>query len=114
MKSKFEHFLGKELSIKIDRPIGSNHPKYDWKYPINYGFVPEVINSDGEELDAYLLGVGIPVTEFTGKCIAIIHRLNDDDDKLVVVPSDMKDISDDEIKELINFQEKYFDSVIVR
>ena len=78
-----------------------------------YGFVPDTIAPDGEELDAYLLGVDIPVETFTGQCTAIIHRTNDDDDKLIVVPEG-KDFSDDEIRTLTHFQEQFFKSEIVR
>lgn len=80
---------------------------------VNYGYVPNTISGDGEELDAYLLGVFEPVDEFIGKVIAVIHRTNDDDDKLVVVPDDRK-YSDDAIRALTEFQEQYFESVIIR
>ena len=106
-------YLGKELYIKIDRPLGSKHPKHGFIYPINYGFVPNTISGDGEELDAYLLGVFEPVDDYNGKCIAIIHRTNDNDDKLIVVPID-KNYSDDEIEALVEFQEEYFKHVLIR
>jgi inorganic pyrophosphatase len=106
-------YLGKNITIKIDRPFGSKHPKHGFIYPLNYGYVPGTINSDGEELDAYLLGVFYPVNEYTGKCIAIIHRTNDDDDKLIIVPEG-KDYSDDAIDALTEFQEQYFEHTIWR
>ena len=81
-----QKYLNKTIKAKIDRPIGSLHPKHGFKYSVNYGYVPNTKASDGEEIDAYVLGVDKPLQEFTGKCIAIIHRLNDDDDKLVIVP----------------------------
>lgn len=106
-------YLGKNVSIVIDRKIGTKHPKYGFIYMVNYGYVPNTISGDGEELDAYLLGVFEPVDEFIGKVIAVIHRTNDDDDKLVVVPDDRK-YSDDAIRALTEFQEQYFESVIIR
>lgn len=106
-------YLGKTLEIEIDREFGSKHPKHGFIYPVNYGFVPNTISGDGEELDCYLLGVFEPVKKYTGKCIAIIHRTNDDDDKLVVVP-DGKEYSDDAINALVEFQEQYFEHVIIR
>lgn len=106
-------YLGKTINIKIDRPLGSKHPKHGFIYPVNYGFVPNTISGDGEELDAYLLGVFEPVEDYEGKCIAIIHRTNDDDDKLVVVPPG-KNYSDDAIEALTEFQEQYFEHVIIR
>lgn len=108
-----KEYLNKEISIKIDRPFGSKHPKHGFIYPVNYGYVPNTISGDGEELDAYLLGVFEPVSEYTGKCIAIIHRTNDDDDKLIVVP-DGKDYTDGQIDALTEFQEAYFEHIIIR
>ena len=64
-------------------------------------------------MDAYLLGVFKPVDEFEGKCIAIIHRTNDNDDKLVIVPEG-KNYSDDAINALTEFQEQYFEHIIIR
>ena len=106
-------YLGKELHIIIDRPFGSKHPKHGFIYPVNYGYVPNTVSGDGEELDAYLLGIFKPVEEFDGECIAIIHRTNDDDDKLVVVPKG-KSYSDDAIDALTEFQEQYFEHIIIR
>ncbi len=110
---KNEDYLGKEVKIKIDRPFGSKHPKHGFIYPINYGYVPNTISGDGEELDAYLLGVFEPVNEYKGKCIAIIHRTNDNDDKLVIAP-ERKNYSDDAIDALTEFQEQYFEHIIIR
>ena len=106
-------YLNKTLEIKIDRPIGSKHPKHGFIYPINYGYVPNTISGDGEELDAYILGIYEPLDTFIGKCIAIIHRTNDNDDKLVIVP-ESKTFTDSEIKVLTDFQEQYFESIIIR
>lgn len=111
MKNK--DYLGKIVKIKIDRPFGSKHPKHEFIYPINYGYVPNTISGDGEELDVYLLGVFEPVEEYEGECIAIIHRTNDNDDKLIVVPSG-KRYSDDAINALTEFQEQYFNHEIIR
>lgn len=107
-------FLGKIVKIKIDRALGSKHPKHDMIYEVNYGFVPDTKAPDGEEIDAYLLGVNKPLDEFTGKCIAVIHRKNDDDDKLVIVAENEKEMSDEQILNAVNFQEKWFDSTVVR
>lgn len=104
-------YLGKIVTIKIDRPMGSKHPKHGFIYPVNYGFVPGTISGDGEELDAYLLVVFQPVDDFMGKCIAVIHRLNDDDDKLVVVPEGCY-YDEAQIRALTEFQERFFSSEI--
>lgn len=107
-------FLGKIVKIKIDRPLGSKHPKHNLIYEVNYGFVPDTKAPDGEEIDAYLLGVDELVDEFIGKCIAVIRRLNEDDDKLVLVPENSKEMTDEEIIEAVNFQEKWFNSKVIR
>ena len=105
-------YLDKEVNVKIDRPLNSKHPKHGFKYELNYGYIPNTTSGDGEELDCYVLGIEEPITEFIGKCIAVIHRLNDDD-KLVVVPEG-KEFTDEEIKKLTHFQEQYFESEIIR
>ena len=106
-------YLNKKVTAKIDRPMGSKHPKHDFIYPINYGFIPNTISGDGEELDCYVLGIYEPIKEFTGTCIAIIHRLNDNDDKLILAPENHS-FSDDAIKALTDFQERFFESEIIR
>lgn len=108
-----KEYIGKKIDIKIDRELGSKHPKHSFIYPVNYGYVPNTISGDGEELDCYLLGVFEPVKEYTGKCIAIIQRTNDNDDKLVIVP-DGKEYSDDAINALTEFQEQYFKHILIR
>jgi len=72
--------------VIIGRPLGSKHPKHGFEYKANYGYIPNTKSPDGEELDAYYLGISRPLMNARGVCIAIIHRTNDDDDKLVVVP----------------------------
>ena len=106
-------FLNKMVACRIDRPLGSKHPRYDIWYPVNYGFVPGCPAPDGDDLDVYVLGVFEPLTEFTGQCIAIVHRLDDDDDKLVLVPRGVT-YTDEQIAALIEFQERFFKSIILR
>lgn len=106
-------YIGNIVQVKIDRPLNSNHPKHGFTYPVNYGFVPNTISGDGEELDCYVLGIDKPIDNFEGKCIAVIHRTNDNDDKLIVVPEG-KNYTDEEIRELTNFQEQYFESEIIK
>ena len=106
-------FLGKTVTVSIDRPLGSRHPRHGYVYPLNYGFVPGTLSPDGQELDAYALGLSEPVEEWTGRCIAIIHRIDDDDDKLIVV-AEGQTYTDEQIRDLTNFQERFFTSVILR
>lgn len=111
-KALVKSYLEKTVTISIDRPIGSVHPKHDdIIYPINYGYIPGIIGGDGEELDVYLLGVDVPVSEFTGKIIGIVHRHNDVEDKLVMAPEGTS-FTAEEIADAVRFQEQYFESEI--
>ena len=106
-------YLGKQVEVTIDRPIGAKHPKFGFIYQANYGFIEGVKAPDGEDLDAFYLGTDKPFKRASGICIAIAHRKNDDDDKLIVVPQGLE-MTDEEIMSLIQFQEKHFDTEIVR
>ncbi len=112
-QKKSYNYIGNTVQVKIDRPLNSKHPKHGFTYPVNYGFVPNTISGDGEELDCYVLGINKPIENFEGKCIAVIHRNNEDDDKLIVVPKG-KNYTDEEIRKLTSFQEQYFESEIIR
>ena len=101
--------LGKIVKVIVDRPLGSYHPTHkNIYYSVNYGYIPEIMAGDGEEQDAYILGVDIPLTEFTGRVVAVIHRKNDNENKWVVVPEN-SNLLKEEILNAIEFQEKYFD-----
>ena len=104
--------LGKYVKVIVVRPLGSFHPKHkDIFYSVNYGYVDGIIAGDGEFQDAYILGIDKPLTEFTGKVIAIIHRLDDVEDKWVVAPDNVF-FTKAEIMEKVYFQEKYFKTEI--
>ena len=105
--------IGKIVTVTIDRPMGSYHPVHkSLCYPINYGYVKGIMAHDGEEQDAYVIGVDVPVKEFTGKIVAIIHRNDDVEDKWVVCPAGM-DFTQEEIEEQVRFQEQFFESIII-
>lgn len=104
--------IGDIVKVIVDRPLGSYHPKHkDMYYPVNYGYIEGIIAPDGEEQDAYILGVDHPVNEFIGRVIAIIHRYDDVEEKWVVVPEG-ETFSVEEIKAQVAFQEQYFNSEI--
>lgn len=111
-KVSYKDFLGKKVKVVMDRQMGSKHPKWNFIYPINYGYVPNTISGDGEELDAYIVGIFEPVEEYEGKCIAAIHRLDDDDDKLVIAPEE-KIYTKQQIEALVEFQERFFEHEII-
>lgn len=102
----------KIVKVIVDRPLGSYHPIHkDLYYPINYGYVEGMMAGDGEEQDAYIIGINEPLKHYTGELIAIIHRQNDVEDKWVIAPKGCK-FNEDEIMEIVNFQERFFDSRI--
>ena len=105
--------IGKTVKVIIDRPLGSYHPKHkDLYYPVNYGYIEGIIAPDGEEQDAYILGVNEPLSEFTGKIIAVIKRSDDVEEKWVVAPENMV-FTKEEIMKQVEFQEKYFNTEII-
>lgn len=100
--------LGKIVKVIVDRPLGSTHPDYpNLIYPVNYGYIGGIIAPDGEEQDAYILGVREPLIEFVGIVVAIIRRIDDIEEKWCVAPEGMI-FTREEIVEQIEFQEKYF------
>ena len=104
--------LGKSVKVIVDRPLGTYHPEYkDLYYPINYGYIEDIIAPDGEEQDAYILGINEPIKEFYGKVIAIIHRFDDVEEKWVVVPENLS-LTKDEIMRQVHFQERFFKTEI--
>ena len=107
---KAKDLMGKLVHVVVDRPIGYQHG--DIIYPINYGYIPGMIAGDGEEQDAYILGVDEPITEFDGQVVAAICRRNDCEDKLVVAPVG-RVYHQGQIEEAVGFQEQYFCSRII-
>ena len=112
-KTVADDYLNKEVIVKMDRQLGTKHPKHNFMYMLNYGYIPNTISREGEELDAYVVGVYEPIEEFKGRVIAVIRRTNDNDDKLVIAPKGVM-YSDDAIRAMTEFQERFFESVIIR
>ena len=111
--AQVESYLGKTVTIEIDRPIGYEHHKggKTLLYPINYGYIPGVLGGDGEELDVFLVGVDQPVASYTGRIIGIVYRADDVEDKLVMAPEDAS-FTAQEIAQAVYFQEKYYQTTI--
>lgn len=102
--------LNQMVEVIVDRKINCSHPEHsDIIYEVNYGYIPNTISPvDGEEIDAYILDVDVPIDRYYGKVIAIIHRFSEED-KLIV---STHPVSKEEIWEKTYFQEKYFSSYI--
>ena len=96
----------------IDRPVGFED-SFGNVYPINYGYIPELMGGDGEEQDVYIVSHDQqqPLEVFTGKLVAIIHRCDDIEDKWVLASLDEK-VNKGLIAEQTYFMEQYFDSRI--
>ena len=109
---KYRFYLNKEVLVKVDRKLGKRHPNFDIIYPVNYGYIPNTLSEDGEEIDAYILGVFYPVDEFQGICKAIICRYDDNENKLIVVPKD-KNYTIEQMEALLEFQERFFKYKII-
>ena len=108
-----DNIIGRSVTVTVDRPLGSFHPKYpDIYYSVNYGYIEGIIAPDGEEQDAYILGITEPVETFTGRVVAIIRRRDDAEDKWVVAPDEII-LTKKEIEALTHFQEQYFDTEII-
>lgn len=105
-------YLSKKVKVIVDRPLGSKHPEHDIYYTLNYGYISDTIAGDGEEIDAYILGEFKQLKEFEGTVIAVVHRKNDIEDKLVVSKYVNK-YSKDQIEALIELQERFFDSEVI-
>jgi len=105
---------GGTVNVVIEIPIGSNN-KIEWNRqkacfqldrvepmifakPINYGFIPQTIDEDGDELDALVLTDNpLPTGIFLEAKIIGVLKFEDDgeiDDKVIVVPSDDRNTGD--------------------
>lgn len=108
-----QQYLGKTVTVVIDRPVGFHHVTkgIHLDYTINYGFLPGVVGGDGEEQDVYVLGVTEPLETFCGRIIGVVRRKDDNEDKFVAAPEGLVFTAEQIAKE-IDFVEKYFDSSI--
>lgn len=103
-----------ELNVVVEIPTGSNH-KIEWDReracfmldrveptvfakPCNYGFIPQTIDEDGDELDALII-TEQPLT--TGiwlktRILGVMKFVDDEevDDKIVCVPEDDRNNGD--------------------
>lgn len=108
-----ESYLGKTVKIEIDRPIGYVHRKGEKTlvYPINYGYIPDVLGGDDEELDVFLVDVDEPVSTYEGRIIGIVYRADDVEDKLIMAPEGVN-LTASQMARAVYFQEKYYKTTI--
>ena len=107
-----EEYLGEKVKVVMDRLLGSKHPNHGFVYPINYGYIPNTVSGDGEEIDVYIIGEFEPLESYEGYVIAIINRKNDNEDKIVVC-KDFNRYNKDQVRALTEFQERLFESEVI-
>lgn len=106
-------YLNREVEVLVDRPLGSRHPEHPQMiYPLNYGYLPHTKSGDGEEIDAYIIGEFFPLKSYRGIAVAVIHRMDDVEGKLVVAPKAGR-YSREQIAALVEFQERFFHSRVI-
>ena len=115
LKPDLTPYLGRRVTVVVDRPMGSIHPRYPASepYPVNYGFIPGTLSGDGHAIDAYLLGPLEAVNEALGTVIAVVLRSDDDEDKLVAVTEGNSTWTPEAVWAQIEFQERYFESSLL-
>ena len=112
-RATLRSLLGKTVNVIIDRKIGTRHPKRPHViYPINYGYLEDVLSADGEGADVYVMGVTEPIDHFEGKVVALVHREDDIEDKLVVAPKGVT-YTAEEIEKAVIFQEEAYRHSII-
>lgn len=110
---EYKSVIGREVEVTMDRPIGAEHPKHPGVfYPINYGYIENLMGGDGEEQDVYVLDKNEAVGKCKATVIAVVHRYDDNECKWVASFTGEKH-TQREIENAINFQEKFHDSKII-
>lgn len=91
-------------AFELDRVEPSIFPK-----PVNYGFIPQTLDDDGDELDALVLtNEPIPTGVFLKARVIGVLKFEDDgevDDKIIVVPVD--DRNSDQPKDMDGLHETW-------
>lgn len=105
-------YLRQKVHVIVDRPLGSLHPEFSFVYPVNYGYLPNTISADGEEIDAYIVGEFNPLKDFDGVVTAVVHRLDDAEDKLVVSDR-IGRYTAEQLSALLEFQERFFQTKLI-
>lgn len=104
------------ITVKIDHPLGStDEDNPSIVYPINCGYVERDydIGQNGEltRQKAYVLGVDVPLDEFTGVLTAVARRKDDANSVWIVVPENIH-YTRQQLEEMIYFSEQYYDSFV--
>lgn len=121
------------INVVVEIPQGSSH-KIEWNRelavmqldrvepsifakPTNYGFIPQTLDEDGDELDALIVtNEPLPTGIFLEARVIGVMKFEDDgevDDKVVVVPADDRNTGNaiqslDDIPQLIKQLDNHF------
>ncbi len=106
-----EELLGTEVEVVVDRPLGSRSPNHGTVYPINYGFLPKTFAGQ-KAVKAYVVGEFEPIERFEGYVVAVVRRMNESADKVVVAKERGK-YTTEQIEALIEFKERHHHSRVV-
>jgi inorganic pyrophosphatase len=118
------------INVVIEIPTGSNN-KVEWKRdlgcfqidrvepsifakPVNYGFIPQTLDEDGDELDVLVLtDEPLPTGVFMEAKVIGVMKFEDDgevDDKILVVPADDRN-SGDAIQSLVDVPKRTLEKI---
>lgn len=64
-------------SIIIDRKKDAIHPKYNLKYPTDYGYLKDTHGSDGTDIDVFIGSEKSKKIEALALCVNILNRDNE-------------------------------------
>ena len=93
-----------DIIMPVQHGSADGHQK---KAQRSVSYVNDVFAGDGAEQDVYVFGPSKPIRSFTGVVTAVLHRLNDCEDKWIVNTGGSRP-DKDEILRAIAFQEQYF------
>lgn len=96
--------LGRQVWVTVEHKLGSNHPEHG-VYPLNCGYVSEVLQQENEWQDAYIIGVNHPVDIFQGEVIATLRQPGEAAGRWVVATPGTR-MSEADIRRLTAFGEK--------
>ena len=85
--------------IVIDRPKGSLHPKWNWVYEANYGYLAGTSSADGEGIDVW---VGTSENQTANAVICIVDGLQNDSEIKILISC-----TNEEIEKIYDLHNKF-------
>ncbi len=97
-QERLNEYLGKNIKVTINKNLNS-------------GYFTDLKTPNNKYQNVYVIGVKKPIKEFEGKVIAIINRI-DEIENILVVSYNNKKYTKEEILKLINYEDKKYKSKI--